>query len=408
MTITQSSAEVLRNFIKESWSLTGELNKVPEGSGSTLMDEVVQFYDHKQVMGNEATKAVIVEKINPEGDEKLTENPHYTEVVDSYEIIVRYRVVDVEPDRYDDSLGYIEQMGEEVVNILQSKYDPFTGSNVYYRSTNNWTNEDVHKGNQHDLKRRLRFELTAVTSDDPAVYTGVAGTLVLSTASTGDDVPTSDVTYLYVDEIKVTEGFSQIPTLTKDVSNGVGVPLFMRGQFSGTFSAKLYVNKDTVIGNDLDALQNIYRVQTASALIGQNADVVLLRNNVNVQKVTTATAVVLTVDTNGGVTSVGITDEGRAYTVAPTVTTNNGDAVISTEIIDGKVKVLNIDTAGTGNVLGTTTLTIADPTTTVSTLTRQTFLKISPLDEMVSDTELLRYTIHGILTKPSVFSESAA
>ena len=78
MTITQSSAEVLRNFIKESWSLTGELNKVIEGT----MDEVVQFYDHKQVMGNEATKAVVVEKINPEGDEKLTENPHFTEVVD--------------------------------------------------------------------------------------------------------------------------------------------------------------------------------------------------------------------------------------------------------------------------------------------------------------------------------------
>ncbi len=404
MTITQSSAEVLRNFIKESWSLTGELSKEIEGT----MDEVVQFYDHKQVRGNEATKAVVVEKINPEGDEKLTENPHFTEVIDTYDILVRYRVVDVDPDRYDDSLGYIEQMGQEVVNILQTKYDPFTNAGVYYRSSNEWSNEDVHKGNQHDLKRRLRFELTAVTSDDPDVYTGVGGTLVLSTASTGDDIPSSDVTYIYVDEIKVSEGFSQIPTLTKDVSNGVGVPLFMRGQFSGSFSAKMYVNKDTVIGNDLDALQNLYRLQTESALIGQNADVVLLRNNVNVQRVTTATAVVLAVDGTGAVTSVGITDEAGFYGSNPIVTVNNGDATITAEVIDGKVKTLTITSGGTTNILGTTTLSIAAPSTTVSTLTRQTFLKISPLDENVSDTALLHYTIHGTLTKPSVFSESAA
>jgi len=175
----------------------------------------------------------------------------------------------------------------------------------------------------------------------------------------------------------------------------------------GLVAKYIYLTIRVSIGNDLDALQNIYRVQTASALIGQNADVVLLRNNVNVQRVTTATAVVLTVDGTGAITSVGITDEGSAYTGDPVVTISTADGTITAEIIDGKVKTLTIVDGGTTNTLGTT-LSIAAPSTTVSTLTRQTFLKISPLDETASDTALLHYTIHGTLTKPSVFSESAA
>ena len=61
-----AAATTLRDIISTEWALTGELNKVSEGDGPTLMDEVVQFFDRLQVIGNEVTKAIVVEKINAE------------------------------------------------------------------------------------------------------------------------------------------------------------------------------------------------------------------------------------------------------------------------------------------------------------------------------------------------------
>jgi len=279
-----AAATTLRNTIKAAWGLTGELSKVSTGTGATLMDEVVQFFDRFQVVGNEVTKAVVVEKINAEGNETIINHPNFNEIVDIYEITVRYRVVDVDADNYSDSLDFVEQMGTEVVRILKTVYNPSTTLNIYFRTMNNWTNEDVDVGNQRDLQRKLRFSLTTITSDDEEVYSGFGGVLVFDTSeSEGDNLPVSDYTFVSVKTIDVDEGFSQIPTLTKDTSQGIGVPLLMRGQFSGTFSALMYAQKTNIIGNTIEKLQNIYRLQIASPVIGQVAEVVLLRSNTNTE-----------------------------------------------------------------------------------------------------------------------------
>ena len=195
------------------------------------MDEVVQFFDRFQVVGNEVTKAVIVQKINAETNETVIQHPNFNELVDIYEITVRYRVVDVNATNYSDSLDFVEQMGTEVVRILRTVYNPSSTLNIYFRTMNTWTNEDVDVGNQRDLQRKLRFTLTTITSDDPEVYSGFGGVLVFDTSdSEGDSKPGSDYTFASVKTVDVDEGFSQIPTLTKDTSPGVGVPLLMRGQ----------------------------------------------------------------------------------------------------------------------------------------------------------------------------------
>jgi len=279
-----SAATTLRDTMESSWSLTGELSKVSTGGGPTLMDEVVQFFDRLQVIGNEVTKAVIIQKINEEGNETVISHPNFNEIVDIYEITVRYRIVDVDADNYSESLDFIEQMGTEVTRILKTVYNPSTTTNIYFRTTNNWTNEDVDVGNQRDLRRKLRFTLTTITSDDDEVYSGFGGVLIFDTSdSQGDNTPVSDYTFVSVKNIDTDEGFSQIPTLTKDTSQGVGVPLLMRGQFSGIFSALMYAQKTNIIGSTIEKLQNIYRLQSSPPIIGQVAEVVLLRSNTNTE-----------------------------------------------------------------------------------------------------------------------------
>jgi len=323
-----AAATTLRDTIESGWALTGLLSKVVTGSGSSLMDQVVKFYDRLQVKGNESPKAVIVLKINAEGNENNVNHPNFNEIIDIYEIIVRYRVVDVNADNYSTYLDLIEQMGTEVVRILKTVYNPSSTLNVYFRTAKNWTNEDMDVGNQRDLRRRLRFTLTTITSDDPEVYSGFGGVLVFDTSdSQGDSKPVSDYTFASVKNIDADEGFSQIPTLTKDVSQGVGVPLFMRGQFSGTFSALMYAQKTNIIGSTIEKLQNIYQLQTNSPIIGQVAEVVLLRSNTNTE-------------------------------------------------------------------------------TTVSTLTRKSFMRINRMKENAPDEDLVSYTVIGTLSRPTIFTES--
>ncbi len=282
-----SAATILRDTIQLEWVLTGLLSKVSTGAGPTLMDQVVKFFDRLQVIGNEAVKAVIVQKINAEGNETIIKHPNFNELVDIYEITIRYRVVDVNSDNYSTYLDLIEQMGTEVVRILKTVYNPDTTLNIYFRTHNTWSNEDVDVGNQRDLKRVLRFTLTTITSDDDQVYSGFGGVLVFDVSeSQGDNKPVVDYTFASVKNIDCREGFSQIPTLTKDKTPGVGVPLLMRGQFSGRFSALMYAQKTNIIGSTVEKLQNIYRLQNSSPIIGQNAEVVLLRSNTNTEGTT--------------------------------------------------------------------------------------------------------------------------
>ena len=281
-----AAATTLRNTIEADWNLTGELSKVSTGSGATLMDEVVQFWDRKQVAGNEVPKSVTVEKINDEGNEQIVIHPNFNEVSDIYEVTVYYRVIDVEEANFSTSLDLIEDMAKEVVEILKTVYNPTTNppTGIYFRTSNFWINEDLYTGNQPELRRRLRFQLTTITSEEEQVFSAFGGVLSFDfSASEGDDLPTANYIYAQTEQVRISEGYEQGELYTKDKTKGIGVPLIRRRRFRGTFSAIMVAKKDDIIGTTTDKLEEIYKTQSDVPLLNQNAEVVFLHANTNTE-----------------------------------------------------------------------------------------------------------------------------
>jgi len=123
-----SQPTIIRNSLQTNWALTGRLTKTVTSNVS----EIVRFYDREQVLGNEWPKAVVVRKINAEADENLTIHPHFTEVRDVYEITCYYRVQDVQEITFSDAIEDVEDMGSEVIRILNLTYDPSAGTGIFF------------------------------------------------------------------------------------------------------------------------------------------------------------------------------------------------------------------------------------------------------------------------------------
>jgi len=271
-----AAATTLRDTIDSNWNLTGLLSKVVTGAGPTLMDEIVRFFDRKQVVGNEVPKSVTVEKINDEGNETVIKHPTFNEVSDIYEITVYYRLVDVDAANFSTSLDNIENMAAEVTRILKTVYNPTTlpALGIYFMTSYTWSNEDMYQGNQPELRRRLRFQLTTITSDNTEAYTGLSGVLIFDTsASEGDSKPGADYTFVDVEGVKIREGYGLIPLLTKDTTKGVGVPFQTRGLFSGTFTARIIAVRSNILGSTIEKIQNIYKVQNNPDIKRQLAEI---------------------------------------------------------------------------------------------------------------------------------------
>jgi len=314
-----SQATEIMELIEGAWSLTGNLSKTP----TDTMKEIVRFFDREQVEGNEWTKAVVVRKINDEKKEDRTIHPNFTELIDKYDITLYYRVTDVQFTSYSDALNDMESMGTEVQRILDLEFSPLTTTDGWFTANYFWLAHDHRDEAQPDLRRTVRLRLAQIVGNDDKVYTGFDGTLIFDfTDSVGDNLPTSNFEYEAVTNVNISEGFVQIPYLTKDFrasAGGRGVPYLGRGAFAGTFSALTFAHQDN-FDSTLDKLNQIYLPQNNSPQIGQQATVVFLSANTN----------------------------------------NNS-----------------------------------------STLTTKSFMKITNLEKISSDAELVQYKITGQLTKPS-------
>lgn len=273
--MSAAAATTLRDSIESAWSLGGQLSKSP----IIDMNEVVRFFDRLQIEGNEWTKAVTVQKINKEGEEQIVNHPNFNEVSDIYEIVVSFRVLGTDPISFTDAINNIELMGSEILRILLTIYDPskLPPMNTYFKIVKTWEQEDIYSGNQPELRRRLRFVLTKITSSDNTVFVGFGSILLLDTSATvADDKPGVDYSYTEVQEVVTSEGYSSIPILTKDKTFGNGVPLHVRGIFSGTFTAFMYSKKSDLDGATIDKLDNIYLTQNDSPIKNQLARITFL------------------------------------------------------------------------------------------------------------------------------------
>lgn len=274
-----SQAEIIRDLIETNWSLTGRLSKTESAS----MKEVVRFFDRWEVEGNEWPKAVVVEKINADEDENNTIHPNFTEVMDVYEIKCRYRVWDVQQITFSEALEDVEDMAKEVQRILRLVFDPATATGTFFVTRSNWRKEDHRDQAQPELIRILRFELTQIKSEEPQVFRGFGGVLLFdNSASQGDSKPGSDYEYTELRDVLIKEGYTQIDYLTKDQAKGRGVPFLRRGLFRGSFTALLQAKKDDIVNaGTINLLSEIYKIQTSSPSINQNAEVVFLNANQN-------------------------------------------------------------------------------------------------------------------------------
>ena len=207
------SADTLKDTIESAWSLTGLLSK----TGADNMKEVVQFFAYPQIPGNEVTKAVTVQKIQSETNENVVEHPTFNEVQDIYEITVYYRTLDVQLISRDESYSNLEDMGDEVVRILKTQFNPATGIGVYFQASRNWSREDEFDTAQPDLRRRLRFILTTIESEDDSVFTGVNGLLIYDRSQGTGNQPVSNYTYTEVNDVTQNGGFNLIKRLSTKI-----------------------------------------------------------------------------------------------------------------------------------------------------------------------------------------------
>jgi len=282
-TTATSQAQTITELLFDNWNLDGELSKT---SVSGAMNEAVQFYDRGQIPGNKVAKAVTVQKINALGNENIVEHPKFFEQSDIFEISCFLQVPDGARDNFSVWIDLMQQMTGEVTRILKTIYAPSSDTGEFFRTNTNWTKDDTFFPDDAMLGRTLRFTLTKIVANDDEVFLGFGGVLAFDTsASTGDFLPASDYTFAQVTDIRRTEGYSQVPILTKDKSKGVGVPQYVRGVFDGTFTAKMFALKSDIIGSTDENLENIYKVQSNSPLINQNMDVVFLQTNSNTETI---------------------------------------------------------------------------------------------------------------------------
>lgn len=274
-----SQAEIIRDLIFTNWALTGRLSKTETAD----MKEIVRFFDHWEVFGNEWPKAIIVEKINADEDENTVFHPNFTEVSDVYEIKCRFRITDVQQVSFSESLQDVEDMAREVQRILRITFNPSTATGTFFVTRSNWRKEDHKDQAQPEFIRILSFQLTQIRSEEPEVFRGFGGVLVFDNAlSQGDSKPGSNFEYSELRDVSINEGYTQIEYLTKDQVKGRGVPLLRRGMFRGRFTALMQAKKsDIVNAGTINLLSEIYKVQTSSPSINQNAEVVMLHANQN-------------------------------------------------------------------------------------------------------------------------------
>ncbi len=275
-----SQAEVIKDLIELNWNLTGELSK----TGTDNMKEVVYFFDRPQVEGNEQTKAIEVVKINDELEENVTEHPNFIEVEDVYDIRIRLRVTNVDPEEYSIDLSNMELMATELLSILDAQFTPSTGAGGYFVSAKTWRRDDHLDQAQPELKRTLMLRLTQIRPNVNTVFRGNVAVMIFDTGeSIGDNKPGSDYTYTELRELSIVEGNEVNAHLSKDKSRGRGIPHLVRGMFHGVFSALIYAKKADIDGATLDKLNLLYKVQTGSPLTSQLAEIVFLHNTEDIE-----------------------------------------------------------------------------------------------------------------------------
>jgi hypothetical protein len=255
-----SQAQEITDIIRTNWSLTGVLSKTE----TAAMQEVVRFFDRKQVKGNEWPKAVTVEKINDQANENTIKHPHFTQVRDKYIVTCLYRVTDVNPDTYSLALTNVEDMAKEVQSILATSFDPQAGNGIFFTVDSTWSKNDHLDGGQADLVRFMEMTLTKISSENPNVVEGYQGVFRISGGK------------IYTETYNVQSVYG-MPQIDEPIVGNQQIPVYFTGIFKGRINADMYLTTEDIgalgtdinhIGTDLtngEVSENIFLQQYSNA-----------------------------------------------------------------------------------------------------------------------------------------------
>jgi len=282
-------AETLKNILFTNWSLTGRLAK----TGTPNTKRPVFFFSREQIDDKIESKSLEVIKETPLTTQKNTE--FYTNETDVFLLRWTYKLQGTTAADWDVSESDTELAETEINEILKTVYDPQNGVGVFFTSDLVWSDNDKINEGEADpyIVRELRLTLTRIISRNPKVFNtfdrGVF--FIVSESSNMDNPPGADFDYTEVYDITGTQGHRVVELDVTENPDGVGIPLFYAGRFTGLIMMKSYFSADD-IGNDASKINQIYRRQQNGELI--TAAIVQTYSNNNSQIYTETTLCLIT------------------------------------------------------------------------------------------------------------------
>lgn len=257
-------AENLKNILETNWTLTGRLAKI----NTPNIKRPVFFFSREQIKDKIESKSIEIIKSTPLTTLKNTE--FYTNETDDFLIRWTYKLQGTTISDWNISESDTELAEDEINKILKTIYDPQNGIGLFFTSDLTWSNNDKINESERDpyIVRELRLSLTRIISRNSKVFNTFDRGIFfdVSESSNMNNPPSEDANYVEVFDITETNGH-RIRKL--DVTNnpdGVGIPLFYAGRFSGLLLMKSYFSEDD-IGSDSSKINQIYRRQQNGELI---------------------------------------------------------------------------------------------------------------------------------------------
>lgn len=257
-------AETLKNILFASWSLTGRIAK----DGTPDTQRPVFFFSREQIKDKIESKAIEVIKSTPLITQKNTE--FYTNETNEFTLKIIYKLQGTTRADWDTSESDVELMENEIDTILKTVYNPQTGTGIFFASDLIWSNNDQINENEKDpyIVRELHLSLTRIISRNPKTFNTFNRSILfnVSESSNMDKPPVADRNYTEVFDVTSSQGHRIREYDVTSNQNGIGIPVYFAGRFSGLLFMKSYFTEDD-IGNDASQINQMYRRQNNGELI---------------------------------------------------------------------------------------------------------------------------------------------
>lgn len=270
-------ADELKEILRVGWSLTGNL--AAEGTPAALgLNRPIKFYAREQIKDKIESKAIEVNKSTPIISQKNTE--FFTEETDEFTIKIIKKLNGTAVASFDETETDTELMELEINRILNNTFNPQSGIGIFWTSDLIWRDIDDINNAKSDpyIVRILTLRLTRIISRSNDVFDSLNRGIffIKNSSSNMDNPPLVDFDYMEVFDIEHTEGFNDVELDVTENPDGVGIPIYYAGKFSGILVMNCYIN-DSHFGSTSDKIDQIYRRQNN----GEKIEVELLRTYTN-------------------------------------------------------------------------------------------------------------------------------